>query len=58
MTPGGWWFEKDPAHPWFGIAAAEDTFPNKASKELGEWGRDTFVSHVGKRIAAFEATGK
>ena len=58
MVPGGWWFEKNPAHPWFGIAAAENNFPNKATKELGEWGRDAFVGHIKALVAAFESRGK
>jgi len=33
---GPWWFEKDPDHPWFGIAAAEDNSPLEASREAGE----------------------
>lgn len=56
LAPGGWWFEKDPDHPWFGIAAEENNFPNEATKELGEWGRDTFVSHVKTLIDAFKAS--
>jgi len=56
--PYGWWFEKDPDHPWFGIAAAVDNHPDKATKELGEWGRDAFVAHVKGMVAAFETTGE
>jgi len=57
-VPGGWWFEKDPAHPWFGIAAQKGNFPKDATKELGEWGRVAFVSHIEKMVAAFEPRGK
>ncbi len=32
---GGWWFEKDPEHPFYGIAAAEGNLPTDASVELG-----------------------
>ena len=53
----GWWFEKNPDHPWFGIAAAENNFPRDATKELGEWGRDTFVAHIKALVAAFESDG-
>ena len=35
-TIGTWWFEKDPQHPWFGIAAEEGNHPTAASKAAGE----------------------
>ena len=56
LEPGGWWFEKDPAHPWYGIAAAENNVPTDATKELGEWGCNAFVSHVKGLVAAFESS--
>ena len=33
---GTWWFEKDPRHPWFGIAAPPGNTPLDASAEAGE----------------------
>ena len=33
---GSWWFEKDPQHPWFGIAAAAGNAPVDATQAVGE----------------------
>ena len=47
----GWWFEKDPNHPWFGIAGQPQFSPLDASKELGEWAQERFVSYMEKLVA-------
>jgi creatinine amidohydrolase/Fe(II)-dependent formamide hydrolase-like protein len=49
---GKWWFEKNPSHPWYGIAANEGNDPIEASVELGtaavdgviEWARPQILS--------------
>ena len=46
LVDGGWWFEKDPAHPWFGIAGQPEHSPLDASKALGEWAHKHFLDYV------------
>lgn len=47
---GSWWFEKDPAHPWFGIAAAAGNSPLEASKEAGEMAIQRVTAWVGEAV--------
>lgn len=48
---GGWWFEKDPAHPWFGLAGQLEYSPMDSTKELGEWAQERFLDYIGGVIA-------
>lgn len=50
--PGGWWFEKDPAHPWFGIAAAEGNSPLDASQALGEIAVQRVTDYIKAQVMA------
>lgn len=49
-TIGSWWFEKDPAHPWFGIAAAEDNSPLDASAEAGEMAIERVMGWIRQQV--------
>ena len=49
---GEWWFEKDPAHPWFGIAAAEGNSPLDASKDLGDSAIQCVTSYIQEQVMA------
>jgi creatinine amidohydrolase len=56
--PGGWWFEKNPSHPWYGIAAHDGNDPCEASAELGEQAIATIVTWAADLIhAALEKQG-
>lgn len=43
-TPGGWWFEKRPAHPWHGIAMPENTRPDTATPADGQAATERIVT--------------
>jgi len=47
---GKWWFEKNPSHPWFGIAANTGDLPTDASAELGNEAIETIISWARPRI--------
>lgn len=51
LVEGGWWFEKNPDHPWFGLAGQPEHSPLDASKALGEWAQERFIEHVGQVVA-------
>ena len=50
VVEGGWWFEKNKEHPWFGVATCMGSDPSQASKELGEDAIKTFVDYLGNRV--------
>jgi creatinine amidohydrolase len=45
-----WWFEKNPSHPWFGIAANEGNRPTDASVELGLSAVDAIIAWARPQI--------
>ena len=52
LKAGSWWFEKDPDHPFFGIAAAAGNLPTDASPELGTKAVDQVVSWAEGKVRA------
>lgn len=50
--PGGWWFEKNPSHPWYGIAAYEGNDPCEATPELGNDAIEQIITWAGRKIHA------
>jgi creatinine amidohydrolase len=48
--PGGWWFEKNRSHPWYGLAAFEGNNPSTASVELGEQAIAAIIAWAGAKI--------
>jgi len=57
---GTWWFEKNPSHPWYGLAANEGNDPTAASAELGrtavaaiiDWARPRILEARGLDVSA------
>ncbi|MBD3242963.1 MAG: hypothetical protein GF331_20390 [Chitinivibrionales bacterium] len=57
--PGGWWFEKNESHPWYGVAGHEGNDPLEASVALGDAAIDTIIEWAkGKIDAALEKGGR
>ncbi len=51
-APGGWWFEKRPAHPWHGIAMPDNTRPDVANAADGAQATDRIVQWIVEQARA------